>query len=88
MIEISFSQNFYRKLKNIKRRNPELFKKINSQLLLFAENPRHPSLRHHKLKGKLQNSWSISVTKSFRLIYMVDEEYYFFDLGFHSEIYK
>jgi mRNA-degrading endonuclease YafQ of YafQ-DinJ toxin-antitoxin module len=54
MIEISFSQNFYQRLKAI----------------------------------KLQNSWSISVTRSFRLIYVVDKEYYFFDLGYHSEIYK
>ena len=88
MIEISFSQNFYQKLKFIKRKNPQLFKKISKQLLLFSSDPRHPSLRHHKLKGKLKNSWSISVTKSFRLIYMVDKEYYFFDLGYHSEIYK
>lgn len=88
MKPIKFDQNFIDKLKKLKTQNSTLFSKIHKQLSLFKENPRHPSLRTHQLKGKLKNVFSISVDRSFRLVYVKNGEYLFFDLGFHSQIYK
>ena len=31
-------------------------------------NPNHPSLRLHKLKGKLADKYSVSITMSYRVI--------------------
>lgn len=36
---------------------------------LFRRNPFYPSLRLHKLKGKLEGSWSISVDRKYRIIF-------------------
>lgn len=36
---------------------------------LFRANPFHPSLRLHKLKGKLFGLWSISIDRKNRIIF-------------------
>lgn len=56
---------------------------------LFKENPFHPSLRLHKLKGKLAGLWSISLDKSYRIIFesLEDGNILFVSVGRHS-IYK
>ncbi|OGD70434.1 hypothetical protein A3A84_03760 [Candidatus Collierbacteria bacterium RIFCSPLOWO2_01_FULL_50_23] len=84
-----FSLKFVRKLRDIKHKNKDLGESIRKQLKLFKANPKHQSLRLHKLRGNLKDVWSISVNKSFRLLYTENAgSYYFFDLGFHSEIYE
>ena len=88
MKPIKFDQNFINKLQKLKKQNAPLYSKIHKQLSLFKENLEHPSLRTHQLKGKLKNVFSISINKSFRLVYIKNGEYLFFDLGFHSQIYK
>lgn len=57
--------------------------------ILFKENPFHPSLRLHKLQGKLEGLWSISVDKSYRIIFKVEKDgvILFISIGRHS-IYK
>lgn len=88
MKTIKFSSNFQKKLLSLYKRDKQLTEKIRKQLKLFQDNPKHPSLRLHKLKGNLQNTWSLSVTMSFRLLFIEDTEYYFFDIGEHDEIYR
>ena len=92
MKQITFSPTFQKKLRQLHSKNIRLTKKITKkiqiQLNKFQENPKHPSLRLHKLKGNLQNTWSLSITKSFRLIFIKDKQHYFFDLDFHDKIYK
>ncbi len=89
MRELVFSPDFIKKLKTLRRRNPSLVRKIETQLIRFQANSRHPSLRLHKLKGNLNQVWSLSVTTSFRLVFQKNErEDYFFDLGEHDEIYQ
>ncbi len=88
MKTIAFSENFQKKLKAIKRKNPSLLEKIKKQLLKFSKNPRHPSLRIHKLDGKLKNTWSMSVDMNIRILFIDDAQYYFFDIGTHDQIYK
>jgi addiction module RelE/StbE family toxin len=88
MKKIKFSPTFVKKLQIIKHIDIKLSIKIQKQLKLFQSSPTHQSLRLHKLKGEMKDVWSLSVTKSFRLIYINDSEYYFFDLGEHHEIYR
>lgn len=86
---IRFSDEIIKKLRRIERKNKKLSLKIEKQLSLFAQNPKHPSLRLHKLTGELQNLWSISITKGIRMTYLrKQEEAYFTDIGTHDEVYK
>lgn len=87
-MKLKFGPTFEKKLKIINYKDKKLSIKIQKQLKLFQLNHHHPSLRLHKLKGDLKNVWSISVTISFRLLFIEDIEYYFFDMGEHDEIYK
>lgn len=53
---------------------------------LFRENPFHPSLRLHKLKGKLEGLWSISVDRKNRIIFKPLENglILFISIGMHA----
>lgn len=88
MKKIVFSPSFRKLLTQLQRKDRRLFEKVKIQLTFFEENPRHPSLRLHKLKGELQDTWSLPVTMDFRLLFVEDSEYYFFDMGTHDQVYK
>ena len=88
-MEITFSPEVTKYVNEIKKKNPQLLKKISKQLGLFKENPEHPSLRTHKLQGNLSNSWSISIERNVRMIYCVsNNKIVFFQMGTHDEVYK
>lgn len=52
----------------------------------FRANPLHPSLRLHKLKGRLDGFWSISITKQYRIIFEALEngDILFISIGTHA----
>ena len=87
---IKFSDELTKEFIQIKKKDPILIKKIEKQLILFKGNPKHPSLRTHKLSGKLNNMWSISITMNIRMIYIqrYGDEAYFVDIGTHDQVYK
>ncbi len=88
-MDISFSKELTSELKKIKRKQPQLFKKVQKQLKLFQKNTKHPSLRTHKLRGSLKNTRSISVEGNIRLIYTFKEnEAIFFKIGNHDKVYR
>ena len=75
-------------LRQIKEKDTKLFKKIQKQLKLFQNNHLHPSLRTHKLKGTLQEKWSISIEGNIRMLfYLSNEKAIFYILGTHDEVY-
>lgn len=53
---------------------------------LLKENAFHPSLRLHKLHGKLAGYWSISVDRKYRIIFGAKEDgvILFISVGKHS----
>lgn len=75
---------------NIQRKDKKLANRIEKQILLFEENPKHPSLRVHKLSGNRENMWSISITMSIRMVYLLinDDEAIFIKIGTHEQVYK
>ncbi len=78
-----------KKLLKILKRDIDLFGLIEKQLALFEINEKHPSLRIHKLKGKLKEYWSLSVGRGIRMIYYIENsEAYFVDIGTHEEVYR
>lgn len=89
MKPLKFSPDVYKKLKEIQLKNVTLHKRIQKQLYLFIKNPRHKSLRLHKIERRDSLSiWSISIDKSYRMLYKENEVIYFFGIGTHDEVYK
>lgn len=89
-MHIQLSPYVLKKIKQIKQRDKKLAEKIEKQLIIFKSNPKHPSLRIHKLTGKEEDAWSISITTSLRMIYKLLEKNiaYFSDIGTHDEVYR
>lgn len=54
--------------------------------LLFRENAFRPSLRLHKLKGKLDGLWSISMDMKYRIVFkpLNDGVILFVSIGLHA----
>jgi addiction module RelE/StbE family toxin len=89
-MHIKLSPLVVKELTKIKQKDKKLAERIRKQLLLFSINPKHPSLRIHKLTGSMNNMWSISVSLSIRMVYkLLDKDSaYFVDIGTHEEVYK
>jgi addiction module RelE/StbE family toxin len=85
-----FSVALQRELEKIQQKDSKLFERIGKQIALFEENPKHPSLRTHKLSGTLNNMWSISITMSIRMVYILldKEDALFVKIGTHDEVYE
>lgn len=69
---------------------PEMIQKVAvKKILLFENNPLHPSLNCHKLKGALSNFWAFSVTKSYRVLFrfLKNNEVIYYDIDTH-DIYR
>lgn len=80
---IYFGKEFARQFKAL---DSSIQKKAIKQEAIFRKNPLHPSLRLHKLKGKLEGLWSISLDRKYRIIFEVlkDGDILFLSIGSHS----
>ena len=63
--------------------------KAAQKMVIFEKNPFDPQLKTHKLKGELQNYWSYSLTRSYRILFcfLNKNKVLYYDIGTH-EIYK
>lgn len=81
--EIHYNEDFRKQFLNL----PIIIqKKACEKEKLFRKNPFHPSLRLHKLKGKLDGLWSISVDMKYRIIFKPLENgvILFVSIGMHA----
>lgn len=63
---IFYSSDFARQFKAL----PLIIQKLAvKKEKIFRQNPLHPSLRLHSLKGKLSGLYSISLTLNYRIIF-------------------
>lgn len=69
MKTLIWSPGFKRSFKRSVRHKPELKAKIEHALNLLIENPFHPLLHTHKLKGDLAGSWACTVDFEYRIVF-------------------
>lgn len=89
-MQAKFSPSVQEEITKIRKKDRKLYERIEKQINFFELNPFHPSLRRHKLTGKYENVWSISINMSVRMIYiLIDEDTaYFIQIGKHEEVYS
>ena len=86
MYNLILSEKFQKQVKRIVRSNPQIKPRLAKTFELLRKNVNHPSSRLHKLSG--QENWSISVTKSVRIIAHIEQDYiYLLRIGKHEEVY-
>jgi len=84
-MNVSYSKAF---IKQAKRLSPELRSKLLERIAVFSDNPLHPSLRNHALRGKFKDYRSIDITGDARALYLQRENEAIFDaVGTHSRLY-
>lgn len=66
--KLIFTDSYLKKERKFLSKHPELIDRYKKILRLLELNPNHPSLRLHKLKGKLADKYSVSITMSYRVI--------------------
>ena len=58
---IRYTKPYLRKAERFLKKNPGLRKQYSKTLSLLEANPHHPSLRLHRLKGRLSDLHSASI---------------------------
>jgi len=94
MRRLVWGRTFTRAYKRALRKHPQLDVTIEQVLELLINDPFHPSLETHKLKGKLAGAWACSAGYDLRIVFdfvagdqQGNKEILLIDLGSHDEVY-
>ncbi len=90
MYKIIFTEAYTKRAIRFIRKHPQLRKQYEKSLQLMELNPYHPSLRLHRLQGRLQNLHSVSINLSYRItieFLIQDKTIIPVAIGSHDEIY-
>ena len=88
--ELIITDEYKKRLKKFLKKHPNMFEKYAKSIFILETNPYHPSLRLHKLKGKLTDFYSISINMEYRMIIdfiIKDNQIIPIDIGTHDEVY-
>jgi addiction module RelE/StbE family toxin len=91
MTEVIWDDRFRHLYRKWVKQHPDLKDRFRETLLLFDQDPFHPSLRTHSLSGELKGLWSFRITYHYRLVFaFLDESHgtaILIDIGSHEEVY-
>ena len=90
MAEIIYTESYTKRAKIFIKKHPDLLSQYEKTLKLLEMNPNHPSLRLHKLHGKLSELYSISINISYRISidFLIQDDIIIpVDIGSHDELY-
>jgi len=90
MYSLVFTQAYTRRAIRFLRRHPEARQAYEKTLQLLEVNPFHPSLRLHKLKGRLGDLHSVSINLAYRITieFLIEDRAIIpVALGSHDEVY-
>jgi len=88
--EILYTDSYLKRARKFIKKHPDLISQYEKTLKILEINPFHPSLRLHKLQGKLSELYSVSINISYRMtmIFMIEDDKIIpIDLGSHDEVY-
>ena len=86
MITVFYTPTFVRQYRKLPA---ALRQEVDEKIAIFTTNPREPSLRLHKLRGKLKGYFSFSVNYSYRILVEEDAKGVYALLGVDNhDIYR
>ena len=91
MIKLLSTLTYEKKLEKFKKKHPNLKNQYEKTLLTLTIDPYHPSLRLHKLKGKLQDYYSVSINLQYRIMldFIIQEDkIILIDIDKHDYLYR
>lgn len=84
-----WDEAFIRAIKKWQKKHPELISRFKERLLLFSEQPFHPSLKTHSLSGGLKAYSVFSITYEYLLVFrfISDNKALLIAIGTHDDVY-
>jgi len=85
-----FTAQYEKRALRVIKRHPELERQYLKTLQLLEANPFHPSLRLHRLSGRLAGLHSVSINLSYRItmeFLIENQEIIPVDVGDHDTVY-
>jgi len=85
------TDEYFRKLTKFIKKHPNVLTRYVKTIELLEIDPYHPSLRMHKLQGKMRDYHSVSITMKYRVVIdfiIRDNSIIPIDIGTHNEVYK
>lgn len=90
MYNLIFTESYEKRARKFLKKHPELKSQYKKTLQLLEINPQHPSLRLHKLSGKLSDLHSVSINISYRIsleFAIENDKIVLVNVGSHNEVY-
>ena len=84
------TDEYKKRLKKFFKRHPEMLRRYAKAITILEIDPFHPSLRLHKLKGNLQEYFSVSINIEYRVVIefiVKNNEIIPIDIGSHDDVY-
>jgi len=88
--KIIVTDSYKKRVIKFLKRHRDVLKRYERTLETLEINPYHPSLRLHKLQGKMGEYYSISINLEYRIVidFIIKEnEIIPIDIGTHDEVY-
>lgn len=88
--KLIFTEQYEKRLRKFIKKHPEVLSQYEKTIKLLEVNPHHPSLRLHKLSGKLSDLHSVSINISYRItleLIFTEKEIIPVEIGSHDEVY-
>ncbi|MDQ7046317.1 MAG: plasmid stabilization protein [Sulfurovum sp.] len=88
---IEITQSYEKRLVKFLKKHRDITSKYGKVIRLLEVDPFHPSLRLHKLFGKLDKLYSVSIDMQYRIsieFYIEDNKIIPVQIGTHDEVYK
>lgn len=89
-VKLIFPTPYQKREKSFLRKHSELRQRYFKTLLLLEQNPLHPSLRLHPMRGRLTGLHSVSISMRYRItleLELREQEIVFVNIGSHGEVY-
>lgn len=90
MPKLIISKQYSKTVGKFLKKNPHVIKQYYKTISLLELNPHHPSLRLHKLHGKLSNYYSVSINMQYRILLffiIIEDKVMPISIGTHDELY-
>jgi len=88
--KLIFPTPYQKRERSFLNKHSELRERYFKTLLLLEQDPLHPSLRLHPMRGRLTGLHSVSISMRYRItleLELREQEIVFVNVGRHGEVY-
>jgi mRNA-degrading endonuclease YafQ of YafQ-DinJ toxin-antitoxin module len=85
-----YPDSYAKRARKFLKKHPEVHSQYRKTLEILELNPHHPSLRLHRLQGRLSDLSSVSINMSYRIVlemFIQENDIILVDIGHHDQVY-